>query len=1628
MRAWRSVAVLVGFLGLAWACGGGKPIKEGGTAQSHLAGLVLIAPLNGATVTAYKADAVLGRGEALASVKTDEAGAFALDLPPYQGNLLLVAAGGSYPEPSIGLGVQLGTNELSLLLPNFTTGTKLDGLRVTPVSTLAVAFARYHAARGVAAADAHDAARLSLHRHFGDVDWSTVTPADLTVAGTTNLSPESRAGLVLAGLSWLAKQHAEASELQPGLVVNAATLTSAGARDAEDGTLEGLAGAAALKQGKVELDGLTFRTGLVQAITGFINSTRNASALRLLDVTAFLAAIGTNSDPYLFCPGQVATAACGGGPVDVEPPALAFVRPMAGAGVAGSTTVEVRATDNVGIAQLRFTAPASLASTQPTLTDGTRAGQLLATLDVSALPDGPLELRAEVTDTAGNPAAKTLSITVSNQGPRLAIGAPGEATTVRGSVIASVSATAQAPGATIARIELVQPVPGLGADTLPAADSFSAQWDTTQALEGLNTLTFRAVDSFGTSTEASVTVTVDNVAFGQVGAVVSAGAPVDGLTVQLVAIDSATGLPVTSLPGGPVLGTSSGVTVDGGVSFALTKENYAGPVQLIAEGASASYVDPTGPTPINLPASFRFTTYVPFYRTGDALQRPLTYWTTLADAAALAWTRGRNPAQVTPVTLEAALQVVDPLLAKHLTSAPWSVRTAVPVSLTGTSQSLRDVVYAALPDVGLNQLARELAGQVGLTVGSGFAAPTLVGLLLQDLADGQYDGKAAGVQLSTAGTTPYLLDANTTRIRQALATDAFIRSANNATQLTRQDLQTSGIYDAISSDTSALYPANQPPVAFDNTPPVTAWTVTFQKTATMTQAPVGSSRLVRGLVFLALDSTDATEVSSLQVSAGSTMLSPAQGSTPQAWRGSVDVSGLPDGPLVFTATACDRLANCGTSTYSVAVDNTAPAVTVLKPAANAFVSAAFELEATASDANGVGSLVATAPAGLVDLATTAERLLVPASTWTLSWPEGAQAATLESCDVVGNCATRSASVVVDKTPPTLTWVTLPPANTASNLVSFSVTATDGAGAGVQRVLAGVDYLNPVEGVRSGSTWTFTGFDLGSTGQRNLRIWAEDAAVPANSGKQSAVSGSELLATVIYDALAPTLSPASYKPFKDEDAITLVTDGTGRPVVPAQYSYGAAPNRLIDLGAGSITIKKAATLTGAVGNRPTLTWQVPSGPGEAPITGVTWSATRYSCRPELPSSCSTSAYGSGTLAVDTAVPSPAPASVYFSQELTMPEKGTYAFTYVVTDAAGNSSSRTFTVVWDVVGPPLVVIPDTAWEMSGDPNSAHSLKRSDGTFSRLFGIGLSLFNGQARVKRFLVYNAAPQEVAVLLAGISGLTSRSTTETWVNVLGSLYGAEGAGTYSVDGHTFQRAYASKDPAVFCADTNRLLEPYPCATSPTVYPYIRHVRGAVQQWECFGNYFAETAAPYGPLRLHNTTTTLEGATSNAVQTQYVSPAAAPGSGNETLLADAIAFPSGVSGARVPAATSTAPGVMAVYVVVPVASHSTPLTTSALPHLPYVAGEYRYYYADMADISWQNAPLPAMTPCNGQPNYAFQYAMYYWYRKMSAAGTGISANFAIRSGGGLTTVLGTTYATTSERALGTAGATVSINH
>jgi hypothetical protein len=337
------VGVLAAFL--VTRCGGGpppigplRPVGDGGT--PNLTGYVVKGPVVGATVTVYKLGADMERGTELGSGTTGADGSFALTLPAYSGDLLLVASGGSYVEealapPSGGPG---GSTPLNVnvdflgVLTGYTAGVPAVA-NITPVSHLAYFLARYHVQTRAESVDQAVAdAFTHLNAHFGgaglnDLDWRTVTPASLEGGNGAQLTAAQRAAVVLVGLSQWALEASTRAGISPGGQVNSLSVLTALAEDVgADGVFDGKgAGGVQLvipPSGTVTssgpsataLDGRTVRLALASAIADFINSPQNGSGITIPDIGALTAALSANSDSYLF-----ATA---GTTFDVIPPTV----------------------------------------------------------------------------------------------------------------------------------------------------------------------------------------------------------------------------------------------------------------------------------------------------------------------------------------------------------------------------------------------------------------------------------------------------------------------------------------------------------------------------------------------------------------------------------------------------------------------------------------------------------------------------------------------------------------------------------------------------------------------------------------------------------------------------------------------------------------------------------------------------------------------------------------------------------------------------------------------------------------------------------------------------------------------------------------------------------------------------------------------------------------------------------------------------------------------------------------------------------------------------------------------------------------------------------------------------------
>lgn len=354
---------------------------------------------------------------------------------------------------------------------------------------------------------------------------------------------------------------------------------------------------------------------------------------------------------------------------------------------------------------------------------------------------------------------------------------------------------------------------------------------------------------------------------------VSAGSPVAGAVVTVYAISDVTGLVDAAAGAGGVLGSGGPTDSSGKATIALSSHGYSGPVQVVANGPSMSYADPTiapdpnaSPTVIQFPAAFSLTSYVTRFASPAVV--PVTMLTTLADHEALAWARGRHADQRTTTTITQALAARDPLFVTHFTKTstawdPATLRVTTPAMLTDGSQSLVDVAYAALFDVALNELAHATAIQAGYGTGSGgITAPMLLQLLEQDVdADGILDGKAnGGNAIQTAGTSPVMIDTQFLRLPLAVALDAWVREAANKSGISDADLASARVFSTMTGDQSGLF-GSAPVLSFDpldRTPPVLAFVVA---------PPVYSSS---ARVTLTLDATDSSGVQAVYALVGAT--------------------------------------------------------------------------------------------------------------------------------------------------------------------------------------------------------------------------------------------------------------------------------------------------------------------------------------------------------------------------------------------------------------------------------------------------------------------------------------------------------------------------------------------------------------------------------------------------------------------------------------------------------------------------------------------------------------------------------------------------------------------------------------
>ena len=421
------------------------PVDQDGTVGARVL-MTLDGPLVGAAVAV---DHLITVGETIevrdrvAELTTDGDGYFMTLTGQQAGLFRITTRGGSFRDYATGEVVVLDDADGLTALVEIARFEDLTTGLITPVAHLnhTLVDARTRAGADPDLLTSYGLVTDHLDRHFGDLPWARVAPADLTEPQTSPTA-EVRAAFVLGAWSLLAQDIAAAGATAQQ--VNPYTLARDLGRDlaappfdgndANDRAANsgiqlalcapvppgcvpaGPAGACTIAACRTPCDAYagTARTGLAAAVTRLINDHgpggRNQTGLSVADALRFARAIADAQDPILF--GDTCTPV-----LDQTPPRVNFgATPAPGALVRGAVAVTAVATDDTDPAPV-------LTLVGLTDTDGAPASAA-AVIDTTGT-DGPLTVTATARDAAGNRATATLPLVADNTPPALTVSTTG---------------------------------------------------------------------------------------------------------------------------------------------------------------------------------------------------------------------------------------------------------------------------------------------------------------------------------------------------------------------------------------------------------------------------------------------------------------------------------------------------------------------------------------------------------------------------------------------------------------------------------------------------------------------------------------------------------------------------------------------------------------------------------------------------------------------------------------------------------------------------------------------------------------------------------------------------------------------------------------------------------------------------------------------------------------------------------------------------------------------------------------------------------------------------------------------------------------------------------------------------
>ena len=590
---------------------------------------------------------------------------------------------------------------------------------------------------------------------------------------------------------------------------------------------------------------------------------------------------------------------------DFSPPTVTITTPGDGETVSDTVVLAASATDTSGISQVVFLVNDNLvcvANTAP----------YSCSYNTRSLPNGLHGIRARAYDTLGNEGLSAgVAVTFDNDftPPTVALTAPGQGATVKGTVTLTATAT-DARG--ISHVDFFVDGTHVGSDT---AAPYSISYDTRSLPNGAHALTAQAQDIAGNrSTSAQVNVTFNNDFTPPTATLTApaAGATVRGaVTLTATATDNIGVARVEFYVGATMVGTD---TVSP-YTFSWNTRTWANGAYLLTAKAYDAVEQPATSAAVSVTVDNDVTP------PSVAISAPAAGATVKGTIAASATATDNLGVTRVEFLEEGTLLGSD-------TSSPytyaWNTRTGANGARTLTARAYDAAGNTSTTEVTVTADNDFTPPTVTLTAPAEGATLTGTVVLTATATDNLAVTRVAffvgTTQVGSDSSAPYSFSYNT-------------RSLPNGARVL-----TAKAYDGLNNvGTSA--PVN---VTFDNefTPPTVELT-----------AP-GEGETLTGTVVLTATASDPAGISKVVFFVGSTAVGT---DTTEPYSFSYNTRSLPNGARVLTAKAYDGLNNVGTSApVNVTFDNdlTVPTTSITSPASGTTLTGVVQIDAVASDDQG----------------------------------------------------------------------------------------------------------------------------------------------------------------------------------------------------------------------------------------------------------------------------------------------------------------------------------------------------------------------------------------------------------------------------------------------------------------------------------------------------------------------------------------------------------------------------------------------------------------------------------------------------------------------------------------------------